>query len=152
METISNWPSAILRRWIGLFTIGIICLLIGAAAGVALKDRIMFLLSASVCAACLIRAGLFYRLVTQKEYEVIEGVCVEIKQWPLQKNCRVKLVDRNEDTHVLSLEKRSRIHMGRCYRVYLHRRKEGAGKLEPSAICPDSLLGLEEIEDSSLVT
>lgn len=152
MTPIYQWPAPILRRWLGLPAMGLGCLLIGSAGSVVLKDRFMFFLSAAACAACLAKAFSFYRLVSRREYDIVEGVCIEIRQHPLQRSCKAKFVDADDHTHVFSLEKGTRVFVGCQYRFYLRRQDEAAksaSHLLPFSP-PAELLGYEKIEDASL--
>lgn len=143
MTPIYQWPVAILRRWLALPAVGIACLLTGVVVGITQADRLMLFLSLAVCAACFCKAALFYRTASRGEYTVLEGVCVAVGQNPVQKSRKVKIVDAEDDIHVLVLEKRVRLRTGHAYRFYL-RQTEAA---QASPLIPhDELLGYEEIE------
>ena len=143
MAPIHQWPLAILRRWLILPAVGAACLLVGVAVGVTQADRLMLFLSMAVCIACFCRAALFYRTAARGEYTVLEGVCVELRQNPVQKSRKVKIVDAENNIHVLALEKRVKFRVGHTYRFYL-RQTEAA---QASPLIPhDELLGYEEIE------
>lgn len=78
MGKIKDAPAPLRRK---LFLTGIIgagCLLIGAAMSFILKDQIMLFLSLAVFAASVARALSYYRIITDKSYETVEGVCVSI--------------------------------------------------------------------------
>lgn len=145
MGGLFQWPPAILRRWLGLPAVGLGCFLAGAAAGIALKDRMMLFLSTAVFLACVVKAIVLYRLVARGEYEVVEGVCVEVRRQPIQKSCRVKVVDSADNIRSLTLEKRLSLRVGRQYRFYL-RKSSDASQLPNPFHRPDELLGYEEIE------
>lgn len=151
MLPIRQWPAPILRRWLGLPAVGLGCLLVGSVGGFALKDRFLFLLSTAVCAACLVKAFLFYRLAACQEYEVMEGVCIEIRQRPFQRGCTAKFADAADRIHTLPLEKGIRVCVGRQYRFYLRRGRTAAEMEPPLPFQPSAeLLGYEEVEDASL--
>ena len=105
----------------------------------------MLFLSVAVFLACVVRAIVFYRLVARGEYEVVEGVCVEVKRQPIQKSCRIKVVDSADNIRSLTLEKRLSFRVGCQYRFYL---RESSDALQPPGPFPrpDELLGYEEIE------
>lgn len=87
-----------------------------------------------------------------REYDIVEGVCIEIRQHPLQRSCKAKFVDADDHTHVFSLEKGTRVFVGCQYRFYLRRQDEAAksaSQLLPFSP-PAELLGYEKIEDASL--
>jgi hypothetical protein len=149
MGGLFRWPPAILRRWLGLPVVGLGCLLAGAAVGIALKDRFMLFLSVAVFLACVVKAIVFYRLVARGEYEVVEGICVEVKRQPIQKSCRVKVVDSADNIRCLTLEKRLSFRVGRQYRFYL---RKNSGISQPSSPFsrPDELLGYEEVEPAEM--
>ena len=86
MAPIYQWPQAILRRWLVLPALGTACLLVGVAVGVTQADRLMLFLSMAVCIACFCRAALLYRTAARGEYAVLEGVCIELRQNPVQRN------------------------------------------------------------------
>lgn len=143
MAPIHQWPLAILRRWLVLPAVGTVCLLTGMAVGITQTDRLMLFLSLAVCVACFCKAALFYRAAARGEYTVLEGVCVELRQNPVQRNRKVKIVDVEDNIHVLALEKRVRLRMGYAYRFYLRQ----ANAVQTSPLIPhDELLGYEETE------
>lgn len=149
MLPLRQWPAPILRRWLGLPAVGLGCLLVGIAGGFATKGRFLLLLSAAVCAACLVKAILLYRLVSRREYTVLEGVCIEVRQRPFQKVCKAKFVDDADHIHVLPLEKGISVCVGRQYRFYLRKQDNTAVQPLPLSMSAE-LLGYEEIEEASL--
>lgn len=144
-----QWPPAIQRRWLGLSAVGLGCLLIGVAISIALKDRMMLFLSMAVSLACAVKAVCFYRLIARGEYEVLEGVCIEVKRQPIQKSCRVKVLDYTDNIRSLTLEKRIPLRAGRQYRFYLRESNHAPQQTDPFSR-PDELLGYEEIENAEL--
>ena len=108
----------------------------------------MFFLSLAVCAACGIKAALLYRVVARGEYAVLEGVCVALKQNPIQKSRKVKIVDSEDQVHVLTLEKRIKLQIGRQYRFYLRQTETSQTPPTQTALPTPhvELLGYEEIE------
>ena len=143
MAPIHQWPLAILRRWLVLPVVGTACLLTGMAVGITQADRVMLFLSLAVCAACFCKAALFYRAAARGEYTVLEGICVAVGQNPVQKSRKVKIVDAEDNIHVLALEKRVRLRTGHAYRFYLRQ----ADTAQASPLIPrDELLGYEEVE------
>ena len=150
MTPIYQWPLAILRRWVVLPAAGTACLLLGIAVGITQEDRLMFFLSLAVCAACGIKAALLYRVAARGEYAVLEGVCVALKQNPIQKSRRVKIVDSEDQVHVLTLEKRIKLQIGRQYRFYLRQTETSQTPPTQTALPTPhvELLGYEEIEDA----
>ena len=151
MAPIRQWPAPILRRWLGLPAVGLGCLLVGSVGGFALKDRFLFLLSIAVCAACLVKAFLFYRLASRQDYEVMEGVCIEVRQRPFHRGYTAKFADAAGRIHILPLEKGIRVCVGRQYRFYLRRGRTATELEQPLPFQPSAeLLGYEEVEDTSL--
>ncbi len=145
MARLFQWPPAILRRWLGLPAVGLSSLLTGVAVGITLRDCFMLFLSVALFLACVVKAIAFYRLVARGEYEVVEGVCVEVRRQPIQKSCRVKVVDSADNIRSLILEKRLSFRVGCQYRFYL---RKNSGISQPPSPFPrsDELLGYEEIE------
>ena len=149
MTPIYQWPLAILRRWVVLPAAGTACLLLGIAVGITQEDRLMFFLSLAVCAACWIKAVMFYRVAARGEYAVLEGICVALKQNPIQKSRKVKIVDSEDQVHVLTLEKRIKLQIGRQYRFYLQQTESQTPPFQTALPTPHvELLGYEEIEDT----
>lgn len=143
MAPIHQWPLAILRRWLVLPAVGAACLLVGVTVGITQADRLMLFLSMAVCIVCFCKAALFYRAAARGEYTVLEGVCVAVGQNPVQKSRKVKIVDAEDNIHVLALEKQVRLRTGHAYRFYL--RQAEAAQVSP--LTPyDELLGYEEVE------
>ena len=64
MEHITNWPVALLRRWLLSAAVGGGFLLAGVAAFFALKDRILLGLSFSLALFTFLRCLSIYRVVS----------------------------------------------------------------------------------------
>ena len=118
MGKIKDAPAPLRRK---LFLTGIIgagCLLIGAAMCFILKDRIMLFLSLAVFAASVVRVLSYYRIITDKSYETVEGVCVSVVPKPLRKYRKIKIMDGDGNESTMLLGKQSKVKIGYRYRFY----------------------------------
>lgn len=154
MGKIKDAPAPLRRK---LFLTGIIgagCLLIGAAMSFILKDQIMLFLSLAVFAASVARALSYYRIITDKSYETVEGVCVSIVPKPLRKYRKIKIVDGDGNESTMLLGKQSRVKIGYRYRFYFRETQHislGSEYLN-SAMSSDHFLGYEELGEFAAET
>ena len=115
MERITNWPVALLRRWLLSAAVGGGFLLAGVAAFFALKDRILLGLSFSLALFTFLRCLSIYRVVSSGAYEVVEGVCVELKHKTFQKQQNVLLMSLDGVEHRLTLDKRTHLRIATAF-------------------------------------
>lgn len=154
MGKIKDAPAPLRRK---LFLTGIIgagCLLIGAAMCFILKDRIMLFLSLAVFAASVVRVLSYYRIITDKSYETVEGVCVSIVPKPLHKYRKIKIMDGDGNESTMLLGKQSRVKIGYRYRFYFKETQRislGSEYLN-SAMSSDHFLGYEELGEFAAET
>ncbi len=117
MERITNWPVALLRRWLLSAAVGGISP--GRGGGVLCpEDRILLGLSFSLALFTFLRCLSIYRVVSSGAYEVVEGVCVELKHKTFQKQQNVLLMSLDGVEHRLTLDKRTHLRIGNRYRFY----------------------------------
>ena len=146
MERITNWPVALLRRWLLSAAVGGGFLLAGVAAFFALKDRILLGLSFSLALFTLLRCLSIYRVVSSGAYEVVEGVCVELKHKTFQKQQNVLLMSLDGVEHRLTLDKRTHLRIGNRYRFYFKPADTAYVDGLPQSLRPqDLLLGMEDL-------
>lgn len=146
MGQIKGAPAPLKRK---LFLTGIIgagCLLIGVSMCFILKDRIMLFLSLAVFVASAGRALSYYRIITDKSYETVEGVCVSVVPKPLRKYRKIKIMDGDGNESTMLLGKQSKVKIGYRYRFYFKETQHislGSEYLN-SAMSSDHFLGYEE--------
>ena len=116
MRKIVEAPAPLRRRLILTVLLGFACLLIGLAMFLFAKDRIMLLLSGAVCVLSFCRAYSFYRAISKKEYEIVEGTCVGIVPKPLRKYRKIRIMDDDGNESAILLSKHSKVKIGFRYR------------------------------------
>ena len=145
MGKIKDAPAPLKRK---LFLTGIIgtgCLLIGAALCFIRMDRIMLFLSLAVFAASAGRALSYYRIITDKSYKTVEGVCVSVVPKPLRKYRKIKIMDGDGNEYTMLLGKQSKVKIGYRYRFYFKETQHislGSEYLD-SAMSSDHFLGYD---------
>ena len=147
MKTILNAPAPLRRRLILTVLLGFACLLIGLAVFLLSKDKIMLLLSTAVCILSFCRAYTFYRAISKKEYEVVEGTCVGIVPKPMRKYRKIRIMDDEGAESALLLDKHSKIKIGFRYRFYFKstQRLTLGSEYFDAALSSDCFLGYEEL-------
>ena len=130
---------------------GFVCLLVGLAVFLFAKDRIMLLLSAAICILSFCRAYTFYRGISEKEYEMVEGTCVGIVPMLLRKYRKIRIMDDNGNESALLLGKHLKIQIGFRYRFYFKKtqRLTLGSEYFDSALSSDCFLGFEELGELS---
>lgn len=114
----------------------------------------MLFLSLAVFAASVVRALSYYRIITDKSYETVEGVCVSIVPKPLRKYRKIKIVDGDGNESTMLLGKQSRVKIGYRYRFYFKETQHislGSEYLN-SAMSSDHFLGYEELGEFAAET
>lgn len=147
MEKILNAPAPLRRRLILTVLLGIACLLVGLAMFLFAGDQIMLLLSGAVCVLSFCRAYSFYRAISKKEYEIVEGTCVGIVPKPLRKYRKIRIMDDDGNESTLLLSKHSKVKIGFRYRFYFKKtqRLTLGSEYFDSALSSDYFLGYEEL-------
>ena len=147
MRKIVEAPAPLRRRLILTVLLGFACLLIGLAMFLFAKDRIMLLLSGAVCVLSFCRAYSFYRAISKKEYEIVEGTCVGIVPKPLRKYRKIRIMDDDGNESALLLSKHSKVKIGFRYRFYFKttQRLTLGSEYFDSALSSDCFLGYEEL-------
>ena len=147
MGKIVEAPAPLRRRLILTVLLGLVCLLVGLAMFLFAGDRIMLLLSGAVCILGLYRAYSFYRAISKKEYEIVEGTCVGIVSKPLRKYRKIRIMDDDGNESALLLSKHSKVKIGFRYRFYFKKtqRLTLGSEYFDSALSSDCFLGYEEL-------
>lgn len=146
MVPLREWPAPLLRRWLVSSGIGLLCLLVGVVMFVTAKDKMMLMISAALSLAVAMRSILFYRLVCAQQYEVVEGVCIAVKRAPLRKQRTIHLMNEDGAEHMIMLDKRLPVRIGRCYRAYYRTGGFQKGsQLFQGYLVQDQFLALEDL-------
>lgn len=152
MGKIREAPAPLRRKLYLTAIIGIICLLVGLAMFIFLKDRMMLFLSLLLMAFCMVKVVNYYRIIAGEEYEIVEGTCVSITPKPLRKYRKIKIMDDNGVESSLLLNKQSKVKIGYRYRFYFKETQHislGSEYLD-SALSSDCFLGYEELGEFSV--
>ena len=147
MGKIKEGPVPIKRKLFLTCIIGIVCLLVGIAMFLLLKDRMMLFLSLAVCILSVGKVLEYYRVIAGEEYEIVEGTCVAVMPKPLRKYRKIKIMDDNGNESTMLLGKQSKVKIGYRYRFYFKETQHislGSEYLD-SAMSSDCFLGYEEI-------
>ena len=154
MSKMKDGPLPIERK---LFLIGItgtICLLVGIATFLLLKDRMMLFLSLAVCVLSFAKAFEYYRVIAEDGYEIVEGTCVAVMPKPLRKYRKIKIMDDNGNESTMLLDKQAKIKIGYRYRFYFKETQQislGSEYLD-TAMSSDCFLGYEELSEFTAET
>lgn len=154
MDAIKNAPAPLRRKLILTALLGLLCLLIGAAMFLFIKDRIMLLLSAAVFLSSLFRAWSLYGILRKGEYEVVEGTCVGVTPKPLRKYRKVRIMDDAGNELTLLLGKQTRVKIGFRYRFFFKKAQRfsvGSESID-AALSSDCFLGFEELGEFSVTS
>lgn len=154
MGKIREAPAPIKRKMFLTCIVGIVCLLVGIAMCLFLKDRMMLFLSLAVCVLSAGKALEYYRVIGGKEYEIVEGTCVAIMPKPLRKYRKIKIMDDNGNESTMLLGKQSKVKIGYRYRFYFKETQRfslGSEYLD-SAMSSDCFLGYEELGEYTAAT
>ena len=154
MGKIKNGPLPIRRKLVLTCIIGIVCLLVGVAMFLLLKDRMMLFLSLAVCFFSFLKAFEFYRVIAGEEYEIVEGTCISVMPKPLRQYRKIKIMDDNGNESTMLLGKQSKVKIGYRYRFYFKETQRltfGSEYLD-SSMSSDCFLGYEELGEFSIQT
>lgn len=140
MEHLNQWPPVLLRRWLFQAIAGLACLLIGVVVFLAAGDKVLLLISVLLALFTVLRCMSFYQLITNGNYEAVEGVCVRIKNAPLRKRRSISFLREDGVEQTILLDKQTKVRIGNCYRAYFR-------QVPDSPACPaqDSFLALEDL-------
>jgi hypothetical protein len=121
-------------------------LIVGATCSLLSGDKAIAVLSLLIFFGCLIRAYTLYRLVRDKSYETIEGVCAGIHAKPLSKYRTVGILDANGLESSIKLRKSERLHIGARYRFYF-RQNDLDSKVYGFPLQTDTYFGMEKLHE-----
>lgn len=150
-ELMKQWPPVLLRRWLLTVAAGFGFLLVGFAVWLAMRDKMLLVLSGAVFLFSLGRAVMLFRCFLLGDYEVLDGVCIQVVQVPLQRCRKVRFLSGEEEDVTLMLGKQQKVQVGCRYRLYLRRGggvPEFAGWLSAS-LTAGNLLGMEQIGEEA---
>ena len=136
-------PKPLFTRLIVQAAVGFFFVLVGCVYGIHSKDYIFIMLSLLIGLCSLIRTFSFYRLIHNRDYQVLSGTFTRQTSMPFKKERQIVLVDETQREYRLTLDKDSGLLPGRRYRLYF-RESDGldSGYISDSSM---DLLGYEEI-------
>ena len=114
----SEWPPALIRKWILLALIGIVCLAVGVVMLVAAHDLVLLYISMILAGLTATRCVLLYRRIGKREYETVEGVCVSSAWTPIQRRRKVCLLTDDGEERAMTTDSKPAPKIGRRYRAY----------------------------------
>ncbi|MDD4509342.1 MAG: hypothetical protein PHY23_00255 [Oscillospiraceae bacterium] len=127
--------------------IGGLCLLVGVVMFLFSRDVIMLVLSGAICVGALWKAVTLFRMISKKNYEIVEGTCVSISQNPIRRYRKVKIMDEAGTESTLLLSKQDKIKIGFRYRFYFSKTQHitlGSEYFD-AALSSDCFVGYEEL-------
>lgn len=119
LQSISQWPAPLIRKWLTLILIGISYLAAGLIMLILSDDAVLLYMSVILALLTIGRCVLLYRKISHGEYQVLEGVCLSTKWIPLQRQRRLCLMTEDEKKFIVSIARKAPLQMGRRYRVYV---------------------------------
>lgn len=143
MSGFENWPVPVLRRWLLSIAAGPVIFLVGLAGRIALRDPVLLALSTLLATCMVIRCILLFRVIHQGAYEVVEGVCIAVRQAPFRGYQRIRLMTDSGAAHDLLLDRSQKFLIGSRYRIYLQN-SSGTALLD-TRVPNSALLGLEDL-------
>lgn len=147
MDTLKTCPKVLLHKLLLTALTGVGCLVVGAAYFCFARDAIFLLLSAAVFFGTMARTAGLYRLISKKQFEIVEGVCVGISPKPLRRYRKVHIMRGDGVESAVLLGKQVRVKIGYGYRFYFKsdaRPLLGSEYLD-TALSSDRFLGFEEL-------
>ena len=147
MIKLRDAPAPLRRKLYLTVIIAAVCLLVGLAMFLFLKDKMMLFLSLVICMFSAVKVIEYYLIIGGKEYEIVEGTCVSITPKPLRKYRKIKIMDDNGIESSLLLNKQSKVKIGYRYRFYFKETQHislGSEYLD-LALSSDCFLGYEEL-------
>ena len=95
--------------------------------------------------------GSYYRVLSEKKYEVVEGTCVGIVPKPLRKFRKIRIMDDEGNESALLLPKQSKVTIGDRYRFYFKQtqRISLGSEYFDAAMSSDCFLGYEQIGETA---
>ena len=154
MNKLRDAPTPLRRKLYLTVIIGIVCLLIGLAMSIFLKDKMMLFLSLAVCVLSFAKAFEYYRVIAEDGYEIVEGTCVAVMPKPLRKYRKIRIMDDNGNESTMLLDKQAKVKIGYRYRFYFKETQHitlGSEYLD-TAMSSDCFLGYEELGEFTAET
>ena len=147
MNTLKNCPKALFQKLMFTALIGAGCLIVGLAYYIFSRDNITLALSFLVLTFSMIRSAGLYHIISEKRYDIIDGICVGIKPKPLSKHYTVKIIDDTGVETSLRLGKQTKLKIGFRYRFYFKQGQQLSvgSKYLDAALSSDHFLGFEEL-------
>lgn len=119
MDKFKQWPVVLRRKWLLSLAMGAMFFIVGLVMFFTLRDRTLLFISFLLTLCVLQRCHSFYQMAQEETYEVIEGVCISLDRAILRKRQSVRLLQYDGNECALTLDKRTSLRIGNCYRVYL---------------------------------
>lgn len=114
-----------------LSLIGIGCLVIGVVMLVINRDTMLLGLSVILALLTVVRCIILYRRIGRGEFEMVEGVCINITLIPLQRRRSLTIQTDEGEEIIIRTDSRSVPHVGGRYRVYI---MGSSVKFDPSSL------------------
>lgn len=113
-----DWPVVLKRKWIMTGAMGLLFLLVGGIIYLTLNDRTLLFISAALVLCTSLRCATLYRTISTGNYEITEGLCIEIGKAGLHQQREVRLLEADGNECAIMLDKRTPVRIGNYYRVY----------------------------------
>lgn len=144
-------PAPLHRKLFLTVCLGGFCILIGTGVFWFNKDRVILVLSAVVFLLCMAKALSLYKMIQEKRYEIVEGICIGIIPKPMRRYRKIRILDKEGAESTLLLDKHAKIKIGNRYRFYFkatQRISLGSDYLD-TALSSDCFIGYENLGEES---
>ena len=129
MQKLTEWPPALLRKWLALVLLGIGCLAVGVLMLIISRDVVLLTMSILLSMLIALRCLILFRQIRNQEYTVLEGTCVRTSWIPFQRRRAMCLITEDEEEYTVSIENKMIPRAGEKYRVFILEKAEKYEKL-----------------------
>ena len=141
----------IIKKTITLSAIGIMCLIVGIAYGLAAKDKILMIMSVIICAVNIYKILGLCMIENNNKYTVISGRCLE-SVYKLIGRYRIFRIQEGDDIIEITVPKNVRLKVNEEYNLYFKKynlETEAYSGWLKNKILSESFLGYELISNES---
>lgn len=137
----------IIRKTLSLSAIGIMCLIVGIAYGIATKDRTLMIMSLIICMVNIYKVFEIHRINKQNKFTVISGRCLE-SVYKLVGKYRIFRIQEGDDIIEISVPKSVKLKVNEEYNLYFKKSNletEGYNDWLKNKILSENFLGYEVV-------
>ena len=109
--------NIVLRRIITLGVISALCFVVGIAYGIATGDKMLIMMSVTICAVNLYKIWDLKRIEKKNKYIILSGLCME-SSYSIAGRYRVYKIKNGEDALEVSVPKSVKLENNKEYTFY----------------------------------